>query len=89
MKGREVEIETILIPSFLSKGALAERVTDMRFDCHLFLLTKFVFLSAVGSTQTFPLAQQLGLSANQTPAWLSAAGKVKQALGGGVMSGDD
>lgn len=56
------------------------------FDCHLFLLT-FAFLFPVGSTWTFPSAQQLGLSANQAPAWLSAAGKVKQALSDGVVSG--
>lgn len=47
-------------------------------DCHLFPLTT-VHLKPHSWTHTgLPISQQLGLSANQAPAWLPTAGKVKQ-----------
>lgn len=75
------------LPSKRGVGWACWRHVGGRFDCHLFLLTEVFLLSTVGRARTFPLTQQLGLSANQAPAWLSAAGIVKKALGGGVMSG--
>lgn len=46
-------------------------------DCHLFLLTRVHLPSHSWTRKGLPISQQLGLSANQAPAWLPTAGKVK------------
>lgn len=46
-------------------------------DCHLFLLTEVHLPSHSWMYISLPISQQLDLSANQAPAWLPTAGKIK------------
>lgn len=89
MVGGEGELEGIILHP---NRVLAEHVKGMwegGLIVTIFFWLKFVLLPTVESTRTVPLTQQLGLSANRALAWLSAAGIVKKALVGGVVSGTE